>query len=208
VNSQNLASREDRTAGSIQESSSETAFLPSAGFLRRVAAMVYDVFPVLALAFIVTMPFLALLHGRRFIPEEVGSLAYVHWAVVLLAAGLFFVFFWMRSGQTLGMVAWRLRMQKPDGSLIHWCQAVMRVLIVALLWAPFFAGYPLFWGHWSDPLMRKLATAVSLLPLVLAYAWIWIDQDRLAWPDRWTGTRVVVVKKKGEKSRVRSQKSE
>lgn len=166
--------------------------------MRRIAAMVYDLFPVLALAFIVTMPFLPLLHGRRFIPEEVGMLAYVHWAIVLLVSGLFFVFFWLRSGQTLGMVAWRLRMQKPDGSRIHWCQAVMRVLIVGALWTPFFVGYPLIWGHWTDAFMRKLATAFSLLPLLLAYAWLWIDKEKLAWPDRWTGTRVVVLPKRNK----------
>ena len=28
------------------------------------------------------------------------------------------------------------------------------------------------------------------------YCWIWIDRDRLAWPDRWTHTRVVVLPKK------------
>jgi uncharacterized RDD family membrane protein YckC len=176
----------------MQKSTNDTTTLPSAGFARRLAAMVYDFFPVLALAFIVTMPFLPFLHGRRFIPEEVGSLAYVHWAIVLLVSGLFFVFFRVRSGQTLGMVAWRLRMQKPDGSAVHWCQAVIRVLIVGALWTPFFAGYSLFWGNWTDSLTRKLATCASLLPWLTAYAWIWIDKERLAWPDRWTKTRVVV----------------
>lgn len=162
--------------------------------------MVYDLFPVVALACITSLLFLPFLHGRRFIPEEVGILAYVHWAIVLLVIGSFFVFFWVRKGQTLGMVVWRMQIRRPDGSPIHWDQAAVRVLIGATLWAPFFVGYPLWWGHWSDPLARKVAVAASLLPLLLAYAWIWIDKEKLAWPDKWTGTRVVVVakKKKGE----------
>ncbi|HEU4655588.1 MAG TPA: RDD family protein [Steroidobacteraceae bacterium] len=196
MTSQTPSSGEQPAVVSFRSSHSDTETIRSAGFLRRVAAMVYDLFPVLALAFIVTMPFLPFLHGRRFIPEEVGMLAYVHWAIVLLVSGLFFVFFWLRSGQTLGMVAWRLRMQKADGSRIHWCQAVMRVLIVGALWTPFFVGYPLIWGHWADAFMCKLATALSLMPLLLAYAWLWIDKEKLAWPDRWTGTRVVVLPKK------------
>jgi uncharacterized RDD family membrane protein YckC len=199
VNSQIPAVREDHTAGAIQENNNDTASLPPAGVLRRLTAMVYDLFPVLACAIVVTLPFLALLHGRRFIPSEVGLLAYVHWAVVLLVIALFFVFFWMRSGQTLGMLVWRLRIQKADGSLIHWCQAVLRVLFVGVLWIPFFAGYALVWGHWQAPSMRKLAMGISLLPLVLAYAWIWIDKERLAWPDRWTRTRVVVLAKRKKK---------
>jgi uncharacterized RDD family membrane protein YckC len=32
----------------------------------------------------------------------------------------------------------------------------------------------------------------------LGYFWIWIDRDRLAWHDRWSGTRVVVTPKKQE----------
>ena len=40
----------------------------------------------------------------------------------------FFVFFWTRSGQTLGMKAWRLRVQNLDGSLINKMTAVKRLL--------------------------------------------------------------------------------
>jgi uncharacterized RDD family membrane protein YckC len=37
---------------------------------------------------------------------------------------------------------------------------------------------------------------VSLAALGLGYFWIWIDRERLAWHDRWSGTRVVVVPKR------------
>ena len=37
---------------------------------------------------------------------------------------------------------------------------------------------------------------VSLAALGLGYFWIWIDRERLAWHDRWSGTRVVVLPKK------------
>src|SRR5215510_2581230 len=181
------------------ESDSSPPEVASAGVLRRVAAIVYDLFPVLALAIVATLPFLPFLHGRHFIASEVGVLAYVHWGVVLLVGAGFFVFFWVRRGQTIGMVTWRLRMQRPDGSLIDWKQASVRVAIVMALWMPFFVGYALIWGRWPDPTMRKLAIAVSLLPVILAYLWIWIDRDRLAWHDRWTGTRVVVLPKRNRR---------
>lgn len=170
-----------------------------AGVLRRLAAMVYDLFPVLALAIVATMPFLPFLHGRRFIPAEVGWLAYLHWAVVLLVAGGFFVFFWTSRGQTVGMVTWRLRLENPDGSLIGKRQAIARVALAGLTWVPFFAGYPLIWGRWEDESQRKLATALSLLPVLLPYVWIWIDRERRALLDRWTATRVVVLPKRKKK---------
>lgn len=159
-------------------------------------AMVYDLLPVVAIGIVVTVAFLPFLHGRRFIPAEVGALAYLHRALVLAAAAGFFVYFWTTRGQTIGMMAWRLRVQKRDGSLIDWKQATARVLVVMTLWVPFFVGNALFWGHWTDRTARGLAIGASLLPVVFAYAWIWIDRDRLAWHDHWTDTRVTVLPKR------------
>lgn len=176
--------------------STDAVALRSAGVLRRVAAMVYDLFPVLALAIVVTFPFLPFLRGRNFIPAEVGVLAYLHWIAVVLVGAGFFVFFWTRRGQTLGMRAWRLRMQKPDGSLISWKQSVTRVVLALALWLPLFAAHPFIAARWPDGTTRQVLTAATLLPLLLAYTWIWIDRDRLAWLDRWTHTRVVVLPKR------------
>jgi len=40
----------------------------------------------------------------------------------------FFVYFWAKSGQTLGMRAWRLRVQNQDGSLISIKTGLKRIL--------------------------------------------------------------------------------
>ncbi|USD38020.1 RDD family protein [Ferrimonas sp. SCSIO 43195] len=41
---------------------------------------------------------------------------------------LFFSYFWQKSGQTIGMRAWRLKLQNIDGSLISWHQALIRLI--------------------------------------------------------------------------------
>ncbi|MEY8251112.1 MAG: RDD family protein, partial [Colwellia sp.] len=41
---------------------------------------------------------------------------------------LFFVYFWSKKGQTLGMRAWRLRLQNLDGSLLSKTTAVKRLV--------------------------------------------------------------------------------
>lgn len=158
--------------------------------------MVYDCLPVLALVIVVTFPFLPFVHGKVLIASEVGALAYLYRAVQLLVIAAFFVYFWTSRGQTVGMLAWRLRVQRPDGSLLDWRLALARLGIVSALLVPFVAGYWLIWGKWPDRHLRTLAMCVSLAPIVLAYLWIWIDRDRLTWHDRWTGTRVVVLPKK------------
>lgn len=139
------------------------------------------------------MPFL---NGRVLIPREVGALAYLYWFVQLAVMGAFFVFFWSRRGQTVGMLPWRLRLQRTDGMLISPRMAIRRFALLVLLWTPFFAGYWFIWGHWPDRPPRTIAMICSLLPLIVAYAWVWIDRDGRALHDRWTGTRMVVLPKR------------
>lgn len=172
--------------------------LPGAGVLRRVGAMVYDALPVLALLIIGTFPFVPFLHGKVLVPREVGALAYVYWLEQLVITVLFFAFFWTRRGQTIGMLAWRLRLQQPDGSLPSWPQVQVRLALVFALLLPFLLGYWLIWGHWQDARARHIAIGASLVPVAVAYLWIWVDGERLALHDRWSGTRVVVLPKKGK----------
>jgi len=47
--------------------------------------------------------------------------------LMLYLWGLFFVAFWVKGGQTLGMKAWRLRVQNEDDTPIHVRQAIVRV---------------------------------------------------------------------------------
>ena len=46
----------------------------------------------------------------------------------------FYAWFWLRSGQTLGMIAWRLRTQRPDGRLLTLRQSALRF---GLAWPSF-----------------------------------------------------------------------
>jgi len=169
---------------------------PVAGVWRRLGALVYDTLVIIAVLMVATVPFLPLLHGKVLVPREVGPLAYVYWLWQLAVIAVFFGYFWTRRGQTVGMVAWRVRLERRDGSRIGWLDAIKRIGIALLLAAPFLLGYPLVWGRWADPRLRLLATCISLAPLVLAYLWIWIDPDRLSLYDRWAKTRMVVLPKK------------
>ena len=139
----------------------------NAGVLRRFGAIAYDTLIVVALLAIVTFPFIPFLGGKVLVPSEVGALAYVYRAVQALVVVAFFGFFWTTRGQTIGMLAWRLKLLRADGGSITWRIALIRIA----------------------------CACVSAAAGGLGYFWIWFDRDRLAWHDRWSGTRVVVLPK-------------
>jgi uncharacterized RDD family membrane protein YckC len=141
---------------------------PSAGVLRRLGAMLYDLLLVIALMMVVTAVLLPLTGGEAITNERFGAWEYAYRLLLLALVVAFFGVFWTRRGQTLGMQAWRLKIQRVDGGLLSW----------------------------PDVLKRLVAATVALCLAGLGYWWIWIDRDRLAWPDRWTRTRVVVLPKK------------
>jgi uncharacterized RDD family membrane protein YckC len=147
-----------------------TAAIPqaSAGVLRRFGAMLYDALLIAALWVIVTFALLPLTGGEAITTDRVGALAYAYHALLLLVVVLFFGAFWTRRGQTLGMLAWRLKLQRLDGTR----------------------------PTWRDVLLRLSGAVASLLLLGLGYFWIWLDRDRLAWHDRWSSTRVMVTPKR------------
>jgi len=106
-----------------------------AGLLRRLMAMLYDCFLLLSVLLLATA--LALLVTR-------GTLDYHHplfRSYLFLVCFMFYAWFWTHGGQTLGMQAWRLRVQRLDGRPITLWQALLRFLAAIPSWAVFGLGY-------------------------------------------------------------------
>ena len=134
-----------------------------AGFGRRLAALVYDALLLAALLMIFTGGALFFTHGAAVVPATVGAWVYLYRAgLVLLIAG-YYLLNWLRSGQTLGMRAWRLRVVTDSGKPLGLRAAAMRALFGALAWAP----------------------------AALGVLWLYLDPDHLALHDRLSRTRVV-----------------
>ena len=138
-----------------------------AGLPRRLAAMFYDSLLLLALLMIVTALFLLTTGGEAIDPRTQPVLEFIYRLVLLLLIVGFFGVSWTRSGQTLGMATWRLRVEREDGRRLTW----------------------------GDTLRRLGWALVSLLPAGLGFAWVLVDPERRAWHDRLSRTRIVVVPK-------------
>lgn len=138
------------------------------GFLRRLAAMCYDLvllFGMLLLAvLILILPYGALI-GE--FPHQEPWHRFALQLYLLAIIGLFYGFFWVRGGQTLGMRAWRMRLLRDDGTALSARDALLR----------------LFWA------------AVWLAPLGAGLLWMLIDREGLTPYDRLSHTRPVMTRK-------------
>ena len=134
-----------------------------AGFGRRVAALVYDAFLLAALLMIFTGGALFFTHGAAVVPANAGAWVYVYRAGLLFVIAGYYALNWLRSGQTLGMRAWRIRTVSASGSPVTWRAAILRIGFGFLAWAP----------------------------AALGVLWLYLDPEHLALHDRLSKTRVV-----------------
>lgn len=149
---------------------------PSPGLPRRIMAFIYDSFLLIALFAIVSLP-LVMQVGEQTLTHNPLMKA-LYQLLLLLSAFLFYGWFWTHGGQTLGMRAWRLRAQKMDGTAMDWPASIRR-----------FA--------WS---------LVSWLVAGLGFLWILLDPHRLAWHDRLSNTRLVLLPKQSAESHAVKQR--
>ena len=157
-----------------------------AGVMRRLAAMLYDSLLVFGVLFAATLPALflggngdAAIENEQVVHElpVVGGWPFQLYLLTVFIA--FFCWFWRRDGQTLGMQAWRLKVEDMAGNRISIVQCLQRL-----------AG-----------------ATVSLGCGGIGYWWIWIDKDGMSWHDRWSKTRVVVLPKANTGSKAKSAPS-
>ncbi|MGB5856441.1 MAG: RDD family protein [Oceanisphaera sp.] len=125
--------------------------LPRAGLMRRLAAWLYDLLVVVSLLMVTGFVYfgvtvLALNMGWISLgpyEDTAALLSASRWyQLCLLAVALFFYcWFWRTSGQTIGMRAWRLRVQNTDGRRLRLAQCIIRAASALLglgnLWLVF-----------------------------------------------------------------------
>ena len=107
---------------------------------RRLAALAYESVLLFAVLFVGAYLFVAIA-GRS--PD--GVLRWIFFSYLACLAGAYFVFCWMRSGQTLAQKAWGMKVVGNDGALLSMRAATLRYLLalagvttgVSLLWAAF-----------------------------------------------------------------------
>ncbi|WOT06937.1 RDD family protein [Shewanella youngdeokensis] len=121
---------------------SEHANFPRAGFFKRVGAITYDLLLSVAVYMVAGAigfaVFTALVTSGLIDMaghEHVSDLLYatplykgLYQLWITLCVGLFYISFWSYGGQTLGMRAWRLKVQHPNGQNLSMITAAARLV--------------------------------------------------------------------------------
>jgi uncharacterized RDD family membrane protein YckC len=161
---------------------SATALPATPSIRRRLATMLYEGVILFGVVFLAGYLFSTLTQQRSGLTHHNILAAWIGFVV-----GLYFVWFWTHSGQTLPMKTWRLRVVATDGSPLSAPRAIVRYVLAWLWFLPPLALHPL------------LGLSVPHT-LVLAAVWfvLWastsrFDANRQFLHDRLAGTRVVAV---------------
>ncbi|MDO6594862.1 RDD family protein [Neptuniibacter sp. 1_MG-2023] len=132
--------------------------------IKRLGAFVYDMILIIALLMvstgIITMGFNQ--------GESVQGPLFQSFLFILVY--LFLSFFWMRNGQTLGMLAWRLRVQTTEGERLNAKQCLLRYIVGIL----------------------------SLLAGGAGFLWMFINKQKMTWHDIASGTHVIELPKRAK----------
>jgi len=129
------------------------------GLLRRLASMLYEAIVLFAVAFLATWLF-------QF---AAGTLRIEGWRMHLLQLFLltvfaaYFLWCWLRGGQTLAMKTWRIRLVSRDGHRNLAPKAALLRFVAALL----------------------------LVPTLLGILWALVDRDRQFLHDRLAGSLLI-----------------
>ena len=138
-------------------SSTSDSSCPSASLIKQLAAMLYDSFLIFGMLFFASALALLFNQGDAIESNPWFSL------YLLLTLFTFYAWFWNKSGQTLGMKVWKIRIVSESG------------------------GNP----GWATCYLRLISALLSLLCLGLGYWWRLFKP--YTWHDRLSKTRIIDV---------------
>ena len=133
---------------------------PPASLLKQLMAMVYDSLLIFAVLFFATAIALLFNHGEAIESSPLFS------GYLLLTLFTYYAWFWRKSGQTLGMRAWKIRLVDENGDNPGWVSGYLRLCCALLSLLCFGLGY--LWRlfqpfTWHDRLSKTRVIDISKL---------------------------------------------
>lgn len=133
---------------------------PPASLIKQLAAMVYDSLLIFAVLFFASAVVLLFNRGEAIESNPAFS------AYLLFTLFTYYAWFWRKSGQTLGMRAWKIRIVSELGGNPGWGTSYLRLIFALLSISCLGLGYlwrlfkPYTWhDHFSQTRIVDLSSA-------------------------------------------------
>lgn len=149
---------------------------------RRLICMIYEALLLFGVIFIAVLLFDVLTQSK-----QAPNMRHLRELWIFLIIGLYFVFFWIRTGQTLAMKTWRIRLEDKDNRKLPLIKALVRYCLAWMWFLPALA----------IAAQLKLSPWNSLIIVVIGFL-LWaftaiLDKDKQFLHDKLAKTRLVHV---------------
>jgi uncharacterized RDD family membrane protein YckC len=157
---------------------------------RRVTAMVYECFLLLAVEMLAVALFLLLTGNRHGTAYQHGLKFFL-----FLVTAAYFVHFWTDSGHTLAMKTWRIKLVMPGHQRVPYRIAAIRYLLAWGWFLPALVVCAAF--GWTGKAEVSAAVAIGVVAWGLT---AFLDKDRQFLHDKLAGTRLISLPKQAKKT--------
>lgn len=131
--------------------------------IKLAAAVVYEMLTIVALSFVIAGLFVWLIGDATHGIERI-MLQLLLWSII----GVYYVRCWIKTGQTLALQAWHLKLVTQDSALVSIDHAIARYLLASM----------------------------GLMFFGLGFLWAIVDRDNLFLHDRLLKNKIIIVANK------------
>ena len=93
------------------------------GFIKNIIICIYDLMLLFSVLFFMSLPWMIVTSGEAVI----GNIFYQLYLLIIILT--YYLWFWIRHGQTLGMKSWKTYVLNTDNTKINIRQGIIRIIL-------------------------------------------------------------------------------
>ena len=93
------------------------------GFIKNIIICIYDLMLLFSVLFFMSLPWMILTSGEAV----TGNIFYQLYLLIIILT--YYLWFWIKHGQTLGMKSWKTYVLNTDNTKINIRQGILRIIL-------------------------------------------------------------------------------
>ena len=93
------------------------------GFIKNIIICIYDIMLLFSVLFFMSLPWVIVTNGEAV----AGNIFYQLYLLIIILT--YYLWFWIKHGQTLGMKSWKTYVLNTDNTKINIRQGILRIIL-------------------------------------------------------------------------------